>query len=315
MAHQAFTGFLNQREVDAFEESTGLARRFKLDDPFKSEAARKINAEMLQLDNQRFLLTTTAVVFVGAVAGWVTTALLNFVKTAGDGNGGAAKEILIRVGGIDFPLWHYLPPFAIILVGAILVFLFSYQASLAMTVRWLAAYQMSRGSDWEWTWYKLRELACRPNGVRELETGNDLPYAAFEKITTMFQLLIVISCSYFALLHMLLPGAVANSLLNYAMILEKGPGAWLALSLAPFSCSLLLALLFIPVLSHMAWRTKRIVECREHLFFKVWIQAEATWNPALVEPAPDAETMIRQPLRDEPAVNAVLPATQAASDD
>jgi hypothetical protein len=150
------------------------------EDPHSSEAVRKINSEMLQLDNQRFLLTTTAVLFVGTAAGWTTTTLLRA------GNTGSAQ-----------PLVLFVPPAVVLLIWIVLGVLFYYQSSLARTVRWLAAYQMHRGSDWEWTWHAFR----LQDSIPHCRQPRERPFAAYKVIATVFIFLFVTSYLYFLLLQ------------------------------------------------------------------------------------------------------------------
>jgi hypothetical protein len=165
------------------EANIRFAKRTKFKDDFSSEGIRKLYSEMLQLDNQRFLLTTTAVVFFGTVAGWVTTTLLRAGGRPAESEPGAAVGLV-----------PYLLPVSTALVWAVLYVLFHYQLLLAHTVRWLAVYQMLQGSDWEWTWHFFRRL----NVARE---SNDVPFAAYRVITTIFKLLIVVAFFYFLILQ------------------------------------------------------------------------------------------------------------------
>jgi hypothetical protein len=151
------------------------------EDPNGAEAVRKINAEMLQLDNHRFFLTTTAVVFVGTAAGWTTTTLLG-------ANAVTSVPTLLR----------YVPPAVVLLIWIVLFVLFAYQLSLARTVRWLAAYQMHRGSAWEWTWhaFRLTDPECAPG-----KDAGAVPFAAHHVITTVFNSLFLASFLYLLLLQ------------------------------------------------------------------------------------------------------------------
>lgn len=153
------------------------------EDPYAAEALRKINAEMLQLDNHRFLLTTTAVIFVGTAAGWTTTTFLHGTSM------GSEMPTLVQC----------VPPAVLLLVWVVLFVLFHYQLSLARTVRWLAAYQMHRGSAWEWTWhgFRLKDSAGAP-----VKDSGAVPFAAHQVITTVFNFLFVASFFYFLLLQL-----------------------------------------------------------------------------------------------------------------
>ncbi|HEX2187314.1 MAG TPA: hypothetical protein VHG51_00385 [Longimicrobiaceae bacterium] len=174
-------------EAPVMDEDIHEDDRLDREDPHAAEAVRKINSEMLQLDNQRFLLTTTAVVFVGTAAGWTTTTLLR--------GGGTAGEQPPPTPG----LVQFVPPAILLLIWVVLVVLFYYQLSLARTVRWLAAYQMHRGSAWEWTWHAFRlQDSEGPSGKHSAQA----PFAAYRVITTVFILLSVASYFYFLLLQL-----------------------------------------------------------------------------------------------------------------
>jgi hypothetical protein len=157
--------------------------------PHAAEELRKLNTEMLQLDNQRFLLTTTAVILFGTVTGWVTTTLLRREAPSL----GEIPQIENPDPNIDPAT--YLPVASTALLCTVLLVLFYYQASLALTIRWLAAYHMLQGSRWEWTWYAFRQQKHR-------YWWGALPFLAGFRLTVwIFAALIVATFGYFLLLH------------------------------------------------------------------------------------------------------------------
>lgn len=173
-------------------------KSMKKDDHIE-EGIRKLHAEILQLHNQRFLLTTSAVVFYGTVAGWVTTIILR-------------PEILTWLAngknepGRDSLLVQYFLPFMTVLVWTVLYALFRYQVSLAFTVRWLATYHMYKGSDWEWTWHSFRWLQ-RENKSNKKPHGEE-PFSAYGVNPRIFEGLFIITYGYFLFLYSLIFGVI-----------------------------------------------------------------------------------------------------------
>jgi hypothetical protein len=177
-----------------------LARRPIAESAAKSEEIRKLYSEILQLDNQRFLLTTTAVVLFASVAGWVTTGVL---RSSPD----ASSRVALS----------YLPLASSFLLWLVLGVLFYFQSSKAKTIRWLAAYLLLQGSSWEWTWHEFRKL----EGAKSLGT---LPFYQIHRMATWtFSVLNIASLVYFAVLQFSLLGRAHN---------KPGlPWVWAALAL------------------------------------------------------------------------------------
>jgi hypothetical protein len=213
-------------------------------DKFPGEGIRKLNSEILQLDNQRFLLTTTAVVFFGTVAGWVTTALL---RTGGSSDMQQHSAVTIST--------HYLLPVITALIWGVLYVMFHYQSSLALTVRWLAAYQMLKGSDWEWTWYAFRKQLSKSD-------LGDLPFAAYDVITLIFRLLIGTTFGYFLFLHI--------------FFVLPLPRSWevLTTALTPWHIWALLFILLLILLRRMGRRTHKVSYKDEIDCLNQWKNAE-----------------------------------------
>src|SRR3954470_12604781 len=122
-----------------------IARRLNTENKWQDQEIAKIHYEILQLENQRFVLTTTALVFFGTVSGWVITTVLS----------PASRTVGVSTPVVTEPML-YLCQASTVLVWLVLYILFRYQLSLALSVRWLAAYLMFKGSDWEWNWHVFR---------------------------------------------------------------------------------------------------------------------------------------------------------------
>jgi hypothetical protein len=211
-------------------------------DPHSQEAIRKINSEILQLDNQRFLLTTTAVVFFATTAGWTTT--------------------LLRSGGPTLPAFaQSIPPAVTLLVWGVLSVLFHYQLALARTVRWLTAYQMLRGSAFEWTWHAFRRQDTeRSPGNRQ----GKMPFAAYRVITTVFILLTVGAFFYFLLLQLIItPG------LDLPRLPPWPPSMWFTWAILGF--------LMIALAGLAYWRTHMVAgpkaTTQENIYLARWGEA------------------------------------------
>jgi hypothetical protein len=252
--------------------ATRRALRTNYEDKWAGEGIRKLHSEILQHDNQRFLVTTTAVVLFGSFAGWVTTVLL---RSGGSVNPQQEADVIN-------PLL-YLPPAITILVWTVLYLLFRYQISLALTIRWLAVYHMLKGSDWEWTWHVFRQQ-------HKQRSVHQLPYIGSYRVTTnIFSLLAVASYAYFLVLQIVLsPPAIPDTweaLWHTLVALVpnwKGP---LPEALTPGFCWILLTVL-LPLLTILFWiNNRRVLEVNEAEMLEDWKKAEADANLGNPSPA------------------------------
>lgn len=232
----------------------------------KAEEMRKLYAEILQLDNQRFLLTTAAVVVFTTVAGWVTTIVLR------DGAVTSNTNLITTV---------FLPLASATLLWWILLALFYFQLSKAATIRWLAAYLLLQGSKWEWTWHVFRKdllpsgPKARWNWYLFRENGKDsqpdkLPFYQIHRMTTQtFTTLMWAGAIYFFLLQ--------TYMLFAARIF---PGSETPATLPCWAATILLFLWV--VLAALIYRstlkvrqgTEEILATDEQAYMEVWAKAE-----------------------------------------
>jgi hypothetical protein len=181
-----------------------------------SEDIRKVHAEVLQIVNQRFTLTSAAVVFFGGVAGWVSTVVLRPDASAASGSLGM------------------LPFVAMVLVSLVLYLLFEYQVSLAITLRWLTTYLMVCGSEWEWLWYQFRrDLRKPPSGSKMKQLSIEAPFLAYSRSTGVLIRLVVVSFGYFLALYLLTQWQAVLAA-PPAINVARGLG-WLALGAGTFA--------------------------------------------------------------------------------
>lgn len=179
-----------------------------------SEDIRKVHSEVLQIVNQRFTLTSAAVVFFGGVAGWVSTVILRPDASASGSLG-------------------MLPFVATVLVSLVLYLLFEYQVSLAITLRWLTTYLMVCGSEWEWLWYQFRrDLRRPPSGSKMKQLSMEAPFLAYSRSTGVLIRLVVVSFGYFLALYLLTQWQAVLAAPR-AINAVRGLG-WLALGVGTF---------------------------------------------------------------------------------
>ncbi len=268
--------------ADAQAKRAAQARQQKVpicipdESPSSGEEIRKLYAEILQLDNQRFLLTTTAVVLSGTVAGWVTTVLLRAGANTNSDQGG---PILIPLAGA-------------LLLLPVLVTLFRFQLSKAATIRWLAAYLVLQGSKWELTWYAFRKSrgnaspqgsklqlawnafldACESfrNGRRENSssqgvgsqfTRGELPFYQIHRMNSeTFLIVLGVSSVYLLALQVLV--VVSSSV---------SVGFWILLLLC--FCWVVYAIVAAISCLQMWHRSHQILDTDESAYIREWVQA------------------------------------------
>lgn len=211
-----------------------------LQNKLEAEELRKLYAEILQLDNQRFLLSTTAVVVFGTVCGWVTTALLRGGPPTGAGTGQRAAE--------------FLPLASVWILWLVLISLFRLALSKAHTIRWLAAYLLLQGSKWEWTWHEFRKM---DHG----HSFRTLPFHQVHRAAAgMFSALMYASLLYFSLLQAYVVGIDETAIFLIQALL----GAW--------------AFTYIVLLStarYMYLSARQLLQVDEKSYMECWARAES----------------------------------------
>lgn len=243
-----------------------------------NEEMRKLYSEILQLDNQRFLLTTAAVVLFSTVAGWVTTVMLR-------GGPVAVAQDLVTV--------IFLPLASTALLWWILLAIFDFQLSKAATIRWLAAYLLLQGSRWEWTWHTFRKEVVK-NAPKEnrnwslfRQPGNTnghskYPFYQIHRMTAQtFATLIWAGFFYFLFLqsYIFLASAVLRLSGTRAFFLSPIPTVVLLLWIA-------LAILIRKSVKRIRQNTEDVLRADEIAYMNTWAEAERSgaahreqWKP------------------------------------
>jgi hypothetical protein len=246
----------------------------------ESEEMRKVHSEILQLNNQQFLLTTTSIIFVGTALSWATTTIVSNHKNNVQVNSENLEKTTSMensASNIEIPPIEYILPAAALLICSVLLVAFFYYSSLVITVRWLAAYLMLQGSSWEWNWYSFRfkrDNACRKANIRMEEP----PFLLYRFISGIYISLIIFVFLYFLFLHWI----VSNySLINLSLLLSIENFSiermldWTSTPRhywKPLLIALLVALISIII------RSAKVTARKEDVYYPIWKDAEGHWR-------------------------------------
>ena len=151
----------------------------------------KIHSEILQIGNQRFQLTTAAVVFFAAICSWTTSTV---VRADGMTGGGEAQvAFLTRASAV--------------IAVIVLALLFRYHLSYGKTLRWLSTYLICAGSDWEWHYYVFRRGTTQGKSAHTQHPRAERPFYGYT-VGSAYVFLMIILCSvaYFVGLEMVFVG-------------------------------------------------------------------------------------------------------------